>query len=90
MGDAALAVGLVDRLGGLDAALALARAEVKGPVDDEPRVMVGRLPSHRDNEPEVARAIAALLPPRLTAALLPVVTVLEERVAAITLVAPPT
>jgi protease-4 len=90
MGDAALSVGLVDRLGGLDDALAIVRAEVKGPLDPEPRVVVGRMPSHRDNEPELTRAIAALLPMRVRAALLPVVTVLEERIAAITLVAPPT
>ena len=86
MGDAALGVGLVDRLGAHDRE----RAEVKGPVDDEPRVVVGRLPSHRDNEPEAARVLALLLPARLRSALLPIVTVLEERVAAIALVAPPT
>jgi len=90
MGDAALAVGLVDRLGGLDEALALVRAKVTGPVDDEPRVIVGRLPSHRDNDPAVVRALAALLPARARAVLAPIVTVLEERVAAIALVAPPT
>lgn len=90
MGDAALSVGLVDRIGGLDDALAVLRAEVKGPVDPEPRVVVGHVPSHRDNAPDVAKAVAALLPERVRSALFPVVTVLEERVAAIALVSPPT
>ncbi len=90
MGEAALGVGLVDRLGGLDDALAVVRAAVKGPVDPEPRVVVGHVPSRRDDAPEATRAIAALLPERVRGALFPLISVLEERVAAIALVAPPT
>lgn len=90
MGDAALGVGLVDHLGGLDEALALVRREVNGPVDAEPRLVAGRSPSHRDPEPR-ASALLEWLSPALVAEWAPVVAALEARatVAAIALVAPP-
>lgn len=90
MGDAALGVGLVDHLGGLDEALALLESELKVSVDDEPRVVVGRAPSRRDPEPQSA-ALVELLPPSLRREWSPIAAALEARasVAAIALVAEP-
>lgn len=98
MGDAALAVGLVDVLGGLDEALSLVAREVKGSFDPEPRVVVGRLPSRRDAAPRAAvspasaAAVVGLLPARMRAELTPIAVALESdaTIAAIALVSPPT
>lgn len=92
-GAAALEQRLVDRLGGLDEAVAVLRREL-GPMrlEEEPRVVVGRLPSRRDPMPGAAAgAIAELLPEALRSAASPLAVALGEdaRVAAIALVSQP-
>ncbi|MBI2392972.1 MAG: signal peptide peptidase SppA [Deltaproteobacteria bacterium] len=92
-GAAALEQRLVDRLGGLDEAVAVLRSEL-GPLrlDEEPRVVVGRLPSRRDPAPRpAAAAILELLPESLRTPASPLVAAIAEgaRVAAIALVSQP-
>ena len=77
---------LVDHLGGLDRALALAREAVPGVVlDDEPSVIAARLPSRRldaDSEKRASIAlsmIVELLPDALRRALAPAAAVAFER-----------
>jgi protease IV len=92
MGDAALNVGLVDQLGGLDDALALVAREIKGSFDPEPRVVMGRLPTRRDPEPRTAAALVELLPERVRKEWAPIAAAVEAdaTIAAIALVSPPT
>lgn len=91
-GAAALEQGLVDRLGGLDEALAILRERLAGiPVDAEPRVIVGTSPSQRDPLPLMIAEAAALLPAPLREVLAPLAVAWVERarVAAIALVPTP-
>jgi protease IV len=90
MGDAALGIGLVDHLGGLDEAIAILSRDLKVLPNGEPRVVAGRPPSRRDPEPRAA-ALLELLPASLRAEWLPIAAAIEARasVAAIALVALP-
>lgn len=80
IGTAGKEQGLVDRLGGLDVALAAVRERLGGvTVDPEPRVVVGRAPSHRDPLPRAMAEAAALLPVPLREALAPLAVALGDR-----------
>lgn len=89
----ALREGLVDRLGGLDEALSVLRAQIPKPVDPEPRVIVGTSPSERDRRPAAAALaeVVGLLPPSVRELGAPLLAALGDgsRVAAIALVASP-
>jgi protease-4 len=87
LGTDALGKGLVDHLGGFELAVALAR-EAAGKKDLEPeaRVIVGHMPSRRDELPEAKRvlaALASLLPEELA----PLVAVVESRASIVVLAA---
>lgn len=88
-GHDAQARGLVDRLGGIDVALEVLRAELGAvAVHPDPVVVVGRAPSRRDPAPRAASVLAALaelLPASSRRALTPIVASIEAgaRVAAI-------
>ena len=87
LGTDALGKGLVDHLGGFELAVALAR-EAAGKKDLEPeaRVIVGHMPSRRDELPEAKRvlaALASLMPEELA----PLVAVVESRASIVVLAA---